>query len=203
MSDANTTSQPDQSREPRDRMSILEDSAMTADAVVPMERARRLARFASGAALAALIAIVVIICVRDIAAPLLTNLRSMMQPGTAGESAVVRVVLSQFTSVLPSLLLIWALTQVRAVLGEYGAGRMFTPRTAAGVRKVGEALVLAVVARTAIVPVLHFYLGAAPELGMRLSTFDLALAAIGVFVMLMGRVLEAAAAIKADSDQIV
>lgn len=176
---------------------------MIAAAAAPLERARRLARFAGGAALVALIAIVIITAVRDIAVPLLLNLGAMTAPGTAGELAVVRFVLTQFVAILPSLALIWALEQLRAVLMDYGAGRFFTPRSAAGVGKVGAALIGAAVLRMAVAPVLHFYLGAEPELGMRLSSFDLALAAVGLFVMLVGRVLEAAAAIKADSDQIV
>ena len=72
---------------------------------------------------------------------------------------------------------------------------VIVPHVAAVVWAVGIQAVLA--------PTLLFYLGSADELGMRFTTFSLALAAIGLFVMLMGRVLEAAAAIKADSDQIV
>lgn len=176
---------------------------MTEAAVAPLERARKLARFASGWALVALIAIVVVTVVRDIALPLLMNLRAMAQPGTAGELTVVRVVLTQFVEVAPNLILVWALEQLRGVLNEYAVGRFFTQRAATGVRKTGEAVVLAVGIQAVLAPTLLFYLGSADELGMRFTTFSLALAAIGLFVMLMGRVLEAAAAIKADSDQIV
>ena len=174
---------------------------MTEAAIAPLERARKLANFANGLALVALIGIVVVIAVRDIALPLLLNLSEMAQPGS--EATVVRLVLSQFAAILPNMLLIWALQELRVVLGEYAAGRFFTHRAAAGVRKTGEALLWAVAVSATGTPTLLFYLGARDELGMDLSTFDLALAAIGLFVMLMGRVLEAAAAIKADSDQIV
>ena len=177
---------------------------MTAtEALAPLERARKLARFASGWALVALIAILIVTVVRDIALPLLMNLRAMAQPGTAGELTVVRVVLTQFIEVTPNLILVWALEELRGVLNEYGAGRFFTQRAATGVRKTGEAVVWAVGIQAVLAPTLLFYLGSADELGMRFTTFSLALAAIGLFVMLMGRVLEAAAAIKADSDQIV
>jgi hypothetical protein len=184
-------------------MTAFEEFAMTEAAVAPLQRARKLARFASGLALVALIAILVVTVVRDIALPLLINLREMTQPGPAGSLAVVRVVLSQFVETTPNLILVWALGELRVVLNEYAAGRFFTTRAAVGVRKTGEAVLWAVGIQAVLAPTLLFYLGAESELGMRFTTFSLALAAIGLFVMLMGRVLEAAAAIKADSDQIV
>ena len=70
-------------------------------------------------------------------------------------------------------------------------------------RKTGEGVLWAVGVQAVLAPTLLFYLGAEDEPGMRFTTFSLALAAIGLFVLLMGRVLEAAAAIKADNDQIV
>ena len=176
---------------------------MTADAIAPLERAQKLARFASGLALVALIAILVLTIVRDIALPMLLNLREMAQPGSAGAVTVVRVVLTQFVETAPNLILVWSLEQLRLVLNEYAVGRFFTSRAAISVRKTGEGVLWAVGVQAVLAPTLLFYLGAEDELGMRFTTFSLALAAIGLFVMLMGRVLEAAAAIKADSDQIV
>lgn len=175
---------------------------MIAAASIPLDRARRLARTASGMALAALIVVLIVTVIRDIALPILLNVREMMQPGQAGVAAVLRTVLSGFANALPNLLLVSALTQLRVVLGEYAAGRFFTAAAARGVRKTGEALLWALAVKVAVTPTLMFYIAGEP-LGLDLATFDLGLAAIALFVLLMGRVLEAAAAIKADSDQIV
>ena len=174
---------------------------MPADAIVPLERAQKLARLANGLALVALIVILVATVIRDIAVPIVINLRDMMQPER--ELAIVKMVLAQMVIVWPNLLLVGALAELRHVLSEYGAGRFFTAKAAGGVRRAGEAVLWAVGIKAVLAPTLLFYLGAESELGMNFTTFELAFGAIGLFVMLVGRVLEAAAAIKADSDQIV
>jgi hypothetical protein len=177
---------------------------MTQAAVAPLERAQKLAE---GTATFAVIAAIVIAIgsVAEVAAP---GLREIQQgevtPDWAGALNLFRAVGASTVLALPGFLLAGALLELNAVLDEYGKGQVFTLRASRGVRKAAESALYALAFKILVSPTLYSWItqqGRGFE--WHLETFDLGLVAFAAFVMVLGRVLEAAARIKEEHDQIV
>lgn len=177
---------------------------MNAAVAAPLEHAQKLAQASSTIAVIAAV-VLAITAALDAAVPGLRALPDLT-PGWAGTSALIRVVGAQLLLVLPELILAGVCFDLSRVLGEYAGGRFFTRRASAGVRKVGEGILYAMAFRCVLSPTLHSIVAAdsgGRAFTLKFDTFDLGVVALGFFVMVMGRVLQAAAALKAEHDQIV
>jgi len=177
---------------------------MTDAAVAPLERAQKLAGVT--ATLAVIAAIIITIgAVADVAAPAAGALRAQeVTPDWRGALNLFAAIASFFVLALPSFLLAGALLELSRVLDEYGKGQFFTLKASAGVRKAGESALWALAFKIVISPTLFSWITHEGRgFIWRLETFDLGLVAFAAFVMVLGRVLEAAARIKAENDEIV
>jgi hypothetical protein len=175
------------------------------DAVAaPLERAHKLA---GGAATVAVIAAIIIAIgsVADVVAPGLRELRAgEVTPDWAGALNLFRAVGASIVLALPGFLLAGALFELSRVLDEYGKGQFFTLRASKGVRKAGEDALWALAFKILISPTLYTWITHEGRgFIWQMEPFDLGLVAFAAFVMVLGRVLEAAARIKEEHDQIV
>jgi len=109
----------------------------------------------------------------------------------------------QFLLALPSFLLIGALEKLRDALKEYEEGRAFSLASAHAVRLSGQYAAWALVTKVAFAPVFKSILEGRYRWEINYETTDLAWFAFALFVFALGRVLEAASALKAENDQIV
>ena len=170
----------------------------------PLARARKLAGAAStGAVVAA--AMMEVTALLDVAAPALRALGALA-PGWHGAAELLRIIGAQWLLALPSFILAGVCVDLSRVLGEYGRGRFFTRRASSGVRKAGEGVLIAMLFHCLLSPSLYQIVmaeGRGRVFDLRIETFDFGLIALGLFLMVMGRVLQAAVALKAENDQIV
>lgn len=177
---------------------------MTEAAVAPLDRAQKLA---GGAATVAVVAAILIAigAVADVAAPGLVELRNReVTPDLQGALTIVRAVGAFVVLAVPSFLLAGALLELSRVLDEYGKGQFFTLRASAGVRKAAESALWALAFKIVIAPTLYSWITHEGRgFIWTMEPFDLGLVAFAAFVMVLGRVLEAAARIKQENDQIV
>ena len=93
--------------------------------------------------------------------------------------------------------------QMRKALSEYEQGRFFSKESARAVRRAGEDGLLALAAHIVISPTVHGWVTEGPGFKVNFEFFYLGLIAFAIFITAIGRVLHAAAAIKAEHDQIV
>lgn len=177
---------------------------MTEAAAAPLARAQKLA---GGAATVAVVAAIVIALggAAVVGGPALEALRSSeVTPDLAGVLNLVRAVGAFTVLALPALLLAGALLDLGKVLEEYGQGQFFTVKASTNVRKAGEGALWALAFQVMISPTLFSWI---TQQGRgfiwNLEPFELGLVAFAAFVMVLGGVLEAAARIKAENDQIV
>jgi|CXWL01.1.fsa_nt_gi hypothetical protein len=115
----------------------------------------------------------------------------------------VRVLAPIWVSVLPAIFFMSALWQLRRALREYAKGEFFSPRSARAVRRAGEEAFVALLAQILIAPTIISWLEGGRHLNLNFELTDLALVAFVLFVAAVGRVLDLAAVIKAENDQIV
>jgi hypothetical protein len=181
--------------------------AMTEAAIAPLERAQKLAGAAATVAVISAIMIVLAAVGRDIAVPAAEVLRSQeVTPDWRGALNLFNAVGSFVVLALPSFMLAGALLELSKVLDEYGKGHFFTLKASAGVRKAAESALWAMAFKVLISPTIFNWITQSDDIRgfvWRLEPFDLGLIAFAAFVMVLGRVLEAAARIKAENDQIV
>lgn len=175
---------------------------MNATVAAPLARAQKLAE---GASVLAVVAAIILIstALADVGA---AAMRALGAPsaGWEGVGATLQRVGAPLILALPSFLLAGACLDLGRVLKEYGAGRFFTHRASANVRKAGEGVLVAMLFQCFLSPTIHSIVtdhGRSITVGF--ETFDFGLIALGLFIMVMGRVLEAAAALKAENDEIV
>jgi hypothetical protein len=178
---------------------------MTEAAVAPLERAQKLAGGAATFAVIAAIMIAISAIGREVVGPAVEVLRNReLTPDLRGAAAIINAVGVFWIMALPSFLLAGALLDLSRVLDEYGKGQFFTLRASAGVRKAGEGAIWALAFKIVISPTLVSWI---TQQGRgfiwNMEPFDLGLIAFAGFVMVLGRVLEAAARIKAENDEIV
>ena len=177
---------------------------MTQAAAAPLERAQQLA---GGAATVAVVAAVMIVlgAVAGEVDPVIMALRNReVTPDWAGVAVMINAVGVFWLMALPSFLLAGALLDLSKVLDEYGKGQFFTLKASAGVRKAGEGALWALAFKIVISPTLFSWITQEGRGFLwHMETFDLGLVAFAAFVMVLGRVLEAAARIKAENDEMV
>ncbi len=178
---------------------------MAEAALLPLERAQKLAGGVATVAVVGAILIALGALAREVLPPAAEALRSgEVTPDLAGLLNFVRAVAAFTILAAPSLILAGALLDLSAVLEEYGKGQFFTLKAAAGVRKASEGALWALAFKIVISPTLFSWV-AQEGRGFiwRMETFDLGLVAFAAFVFVLGRVLEAAARIKQENDEIV
>lgn len=108
----------------------------------------------------------------------------------------------------PPLILAWGLWETRNYLGRLAKGEVWGPATAMLLGRVGDALLWAAAAAMLVVPNLRNWIeGGFGGLDWQFEAEYLVLAGLGLLLSLIARVVrnvvEVAAALKADSDQIV
>lgn len=174
-------------------------------AAAPLERAQKLAEGAATVAVVASVLIVLGAVGGDIVAPAADVLRSReVTPDWRGALNFIGAIGTFWILALPSLLLAGAVFELSKVLGEYSKGQFFTVRASAGVRKAAESALWALAFKIVISPTLFSWITQEGRgFIWHMEAFDLGLIAFAAFVMVMGRVLEAAARIKAENDEIV
>lgn len=177
---------------------------MTQAASAPLARAQELA---GGAATVAVVAAILIAIggAATVGGPAAETLRSQeITPDWRGALDLFRAVGSFIVLALPAFLLAGALLDLSKVLEEYGKGQFFTLRASAGVRKAGEGALWALAFKIVISPTLFSWITHEGRgFIWRMEPFDMGLIAFAAFVMVLGRVLEAAARIKQENDEIV
>jgi len=180
---------------------------MTEAAVAPLERAQKLAGAAATFAVVAAIMIVLAAAAREVALPAAEVLRSReATPDWRGALNLFNAVGSFVVLALPSFMLAGALIELSKVLEEYGKGQFFTLKASAGVRKAAESALWAMAFKVTISPTIFGWITRSDDVRgfvWQLEPFDLGLIAFAAFVMVLGRVLEAAARIKEENDEIV
>ncbi|MBU6371564.1 MAG: hypothetical protein KJS97_02465 [Alphaproteobacteria bacterium] len=177
---------------------------MTDAIAVPLARAQTLA---AGAATVAVVGagLVALGALAGGSAPLVTALRTQEVTLDLKGMAAFASAIGVFTLLaLPGLLLAGALLDLSKVLDDFGKGQVFTLTASAHLRKAGEgalwALAFKVVATPTIVSwITHEGRGVI----WKIEAFDIGLIAFAAAIVVLGRVLEAAAQIKSDNDQIV
>jgi hypothetical protein len=173
-------------------------------AAAPLERAHKLA--GATATVAVIGAVLIgIAAFADVAAPAAREvLRGEVTPDLRGALNFIGAIASFVVLAMPNLLLAGALLELSRVLDEYGKGQFFTLRASAGVRKAGESALWALAWKILISPTLFSWITHEGRgFIWNMEPFDLGLVAFAAFVMVLGRVLEAAARIKEEHDQIV
>ncbi|MFZ4122852.1 MAG: DUF2975 domain-containing protein [Caulobacterales bacterium] len=177
---------------------------MTQAAAAPLERAQQLA---GGAATVAVVGAVLIAlaAVAGEVDPVITTLRNReVTPDLQGIANLIKAVGVFWLMALPSFLLAGALLDLSKVLDEYGKGQFFTLKASVHVRKAGEGAIWALVFKIVASPTIVSWITQEGRgFIWQMEAFDIGLIAFAAFVMVLGRVLEAAAKIKAENDEIV
>jgi Protein of unknown function (DUF2975) len=174
---------------------------MTDAAVAPLARAQKLAETASWLALAAIV-MIVLSTLNEL------SLGQALEKAREGASdsvfTLIKTVARNSILAAPAWLLVGALFDLRVALREYENGRFFSVKSSAAVRSAGEWTLYALGAKIIGAPTLYAWVSGQPGgFHFNYESFDLGLVAIAAFVMMIGRVLEAAAALKAENDEIV
>lgn len=178
---------------------------MTGAAVAPLERAQKLAGGAATVAVIGAILLVISAVGREIVPPAVEALRSQeVTPDWQGALNLFRAVGAFIVLALPSFILAGALLDLSKVLDEYGKAHFFTLKASAGVRKAAESALWALAFKVVISPTLFSWITQDGRgFVWHMESFDFGLIAFAAFVAVLGRVLEAAARIKDENDQIV
>ena len=173
-------------------------------APVPLDRAQQLAGGAATVAVVGAVLIALAAVARELD-PIIMAVRNRdVTPDIPGVAALLKAVGVFCLMALPSLLLAGALLDLSKVLDEYGKGQFFTLRASTYVRKAGEGAIWALMFRVVASPTIVGWIAHEGRgLNWHLEPFDLGLFAFAAAVMVLGRVLEAAAKIKAENDEIV
>jgi hypothetical protein len=177
---------------------------MTEAADAPLQRAHQLA---GGAATVAVVGaeMIALGAVAQGVSPALDALRAQAVTfDLRGVLELIKAFALFWVLALPSFLMAGALLDLSRVLEEYGKGRFFTLKASAGVRKAAEGALWALAFKIVASPTIYSW---ATQEGRgfiwHFEPFDIGLLAFAAFVAVLGRVLEAAARIKAENDEIV
>lgn len=177
---------------------------MTEAALAPLQRAQQLA---GGAATVAVVG-AVLIALGAVAEGASPALRALQRQEVTFDLRGVLELLKAFglfwVLALPSFLLAGALLDLSKVLDEYGKGRFFTLKASAGVRKAAEGALWALAFKIVASPTIYSWITHEGRgFIWHMEPFDLGLIGFAAFVAVLGRVLEAAARIKEENDEIV
>ena len=115
----------------------------------------------------------------------------------------VRALSPGLVPLLPAVLFVSALYRLWRALREFEAGRFFSPASTRAVRLAGQDAAWALAAQIVIVPTVLLWIERHGGFDFHFEIADLALAAFLVFVAVVGRVLEIAAAVQADNEAFV
>jgi hypothetical protein len=178
---------------------------MTEAAVAPLARAQKLAGGAATVAVIGAILLVIGAVGREIVPPAVEVLRNgEVTPDLAGVLNFIRAVGAFVVLAVPSFILAGALLDLSKVLDEYGAGRFFTVRASAGVRSAAESALWALGFKIVGSPTIFSWITQEGRgFVWHMEPFDFGLIGFAAFVAVLGRVLEAAARIKEENEQIV
>lgn len=107
----------------------------------------------------------------------------------------------------PAIALLWALWETQTYLKRLEDGEVWAPATMKLFERIGESLIIAAVWAALIAPTLALWIRRESGFGLDLEPQTVTLAGLGValtaIARVLGEVLSAAAAVKADSDAIV
>jgi hypothetical protein len=171
--------------------------------VAPLARAQKLAETANWLALGAIVLILLSTVGEFLVGPVIERVETL-EGGIRAVLAILNVVMINTILASPALLLVGALFDMRVAITEYEAGRFFSVKANHAVRSAGEWTLYAIGMKVVGAPTLHSWVtGDARGIRINYESFDLGLVAFAAFVVLVGRLLEAAAAIKAENDEIV
>ncbi|MEQ1820665.1 MAG: DUF2975 domain-containing protein [Terricaulis sp.] len=177
---------------------------MTQAAAVPLERAQQLAGGASTVAVVGAVLIALAAVAGEVDPVIMAVRNREVTSDLPGAAALISAVGVFWLMALPSFLLAGAMLDLSKVLDEYGKGRFFTLRASAHVRKAGEGAIWALVFKIVASPtIVSWITHEGRGFIWHMEPFDLGLFAFAAAVMVLGRVLEAAAKIKAENDEIV
>jgi hypothetical protein len=178
---------------------------MTEAAIPPLERAQKLAGGAATFAVIAAILIAIGAAAQVVAAGWVEAVQEQqLRPDWRGALNLARHIATFAVLAIPSFLLVDALLGLSRVLDEFGKGQFFTLRASLGVRKAGESALWALAFKILISPTVFSWITHEGRgIVWHMEPFELGLIAFAAFVMVLGRVLEAAARIKEENDQIV
>lgn len=109
--------------------------------------------------------------------------------------------------VTPVIPLLWALWETRAYLGRLSKGEVWGPATMVMLGRIGDALLWSSALAVFVVPTLSNWVRGGFDFDWRFEASPLALAGLGLLLSLIARVVrnvvEVAATLKAENDQIV
>lgn len=178
---------------------------MSLAAAPSLQRAQKLAQAAATVAVVAAILVAVGAVGNEVMGPTAASLRSAeVTPDLRGIANLFAAVATFSLLAAPSLLLAMALWDLSRVLDEYSKGQFFTLRASAGVRTAAEWALWALAFKSLITPTVFSWITHEGRgFIWHFEPFDLGLVAFAAFVMVLGRVLEAAVRIKAENDEIV
>lgn len=170
---------------------------MTTAAPVSLGRARRTASLAH--------VVAVVACVL-IAVTMLSE--SAIPAGSAlisGQGALADRLNRALTAMIPALplaLFFLSLFRLRQALDHYSDGEFFSPKPGRHIAGAGINVALALLTAAIVAPALQAW-GEGGRFYFDIEPLMAAMLAFALFVTVVGRILEAAAAIKAENDQIV
>lgn len=126
--------------------------------------------------------------------------------GEVGEG--MQEFLAHLVEALPALVLSFALWETRGYLGRLAKGELWGPSTARLLGRVGDCLLWAAIFAVLVVPNLEDWLrGGFGGFNANFEAVDLCLAGMGLLLSLIsrvvGNVVQVAASLKAENDQIV
>lgn len=173
---------------------------MPPDTAAPLQQAEQQARSAHVLVSIAVVVLSLTAAV-DVVVPVFRALRG-------GEietfSAGVNLIGVQLIAATPLLFFAVALAHLNQALDAYRQGQFFSLRSAGALREAGAWSVSALIMKIAGAPTLIQWIGRRESgLTFDLDQYDFGVLGLALALVLIGRVMEAAAAIKADSDQIV
>jgi hypothetical protein len=169
---------------------------MVSAAPVCLHRARRIASLAHVVAVVACVLIVVMIVAQS-AIPAFTAYFS----GEGGSASRLKSALTALIPALPLVFFFFSLFRLRQALDHYSDGEFFSPKPGRHIAGAGVSAVLALAAAI-VAPALQAWT-AGTRFPFEIEPVMAAMLAFALFVMIVGRILEAAAAIKAENDEIV
>jgi len=120
-----------------------------------------------------------------------------------GLGVLANVVAAHSLLASPVFLMVGALWELGGALREYEKGRFFSRKSARSVRNAGLWALIAVAMKASAPTLFLIMIGEPLRARIGAESFDVALFAFAVFLVLIGHVLEAAIAIKAENDEIV
>ena len=169
-----------------------------------LEAVRAQAGAASVLALVASVVLIFTAVAAYVFAPAMEYLRSLRAEPALGPFWIIEVIARHLVLAIPLFLFADALAALRKALDEYAAGRFFSETAGRAVKRAGEIGLVAMVFKIVASPTIFGWIeNRGGPLKFDFAIYDLGVIAFVLFIGAVGRVLVAAAAIKAENDQII